>query len=347
MKILPNTNNFIGVDLGSTSIKIVELKRDKDQLRLVNYGFSESDELFKIEQLDDVRAVVKIIRKILSKSGIRCNEAFVSLPTFSVFTSLLNLSNVAEKDLASAVHWEAKKLIPLPLEEMIIDWKIVSNENSQEPGRGLRVLLVGAPKALVKKYNMVFREAGIQPRGMETETFSLVRSLIGNDKTVTMIVELGASTTDVSIVEKGIPMLTRSIDVGGATITQGLSTRLNVKPEDAEQFKFDLGVGAIDDQSPVSKMILEILAPVLNEIKYSMDLYASKNQSAVNKIILSGGSASLPELPAYLSKILDKSVLIGNPWDHVSYQVDLKPLLEEIGPRMSVAVGLAMYGFSK
>jgi type IV pilus assembly protein PilM len=347
MKILPNTNNFIGIDLGSTSIKIVELKKEKDQLRLVNYGFSEASEPLKIEQMPDVRPIVKIIKKIQSKAGIRCNEAYTALPTFSVFTSVLNLSNVAAKDIASAVHWEAKKVIPLPLEDMILDWKQIDDAAKTGPSN-IRVLLTGAPKVLVKKYITIFREANIHLKSMETETFSLIRSLLGNDKTVSMIVEIGAATTDVSIIDKGIPMLSRSIDIGGATITASLSDRLNVKPDHAEQFKYDLGVAAIEDSdNSVSKVIMETLAPVINEIKYASELYQSKSGSATEKIILSGGSALLPNLTDYLAKILDKNVVIGNPWDRISCQVDLKPLLEEIGPRMSVAVGLAMYGFGK
>ncbi len=345
MKIFPSTNNFIGIDLGSTSIKIVELKKEKNQLRLVNYGFSETTVPIKIEQTGDLKSIVKIIKKIQRKSGIKSSEAYTALPTFSVFTSVLNLSNVASKDIPSAVHWEAKKVIPLPLEDMILDWKPIDKPSKKGPSN-VRVLLTGAPKALVKKYTSIFKETNIHIKSIETETFSLIRSLLGNDKTTSMIVEIGASTTDVSVIDNGIPMLNRSIDIGGDTITQALSKKLNIKTEHSEQFKYDLGAGSVGDESnPASKIILETLAPVVNEIKYAMELYLNKNKASTEKIILSGGSALLPDLPEYLSKVLDKKVLIGNPWDRVSCQVDLKPLLEEIGPRMSVAVGLAMYGF--
>lgn len=346
MKIFPSSNNFIGIDLGSTSIKIVELRKEKDQLRLVNYGFSENTSPIKIEQIKDVKPIAKIIKKIQRKTHIKGLEAYTALPTFSVFTSVLNLSNVLAKDIPSAVHWEAKKVIPLPLEDMILDWKQIDPPNKKGPAN-VRVLLTGAPKLLVRKYISIFKETDIHLKSMETETFSLIRSLIGNDKSTIMIVEIGASTTDVTIIDKGIPMLSRSIDVGGNTITKTLSSRLKVSPEHAEQFKYDLGLESVADDGSASKVVMEALGPVVNEMKYAMELYANKNNVSTEKIILSGGSAMLPNLPEYLSKVLDKKVVIGNPWDRVSCQVDLKPLLDEIGPRMSVAVGLAMYGFGK
>ncbi len=346
MKIFPSSNNFIGIDLGSTSIKIVELKKEKDQLRLVNYGFSENTNPVKIEQVKDIKPIVKTIKKIQRKAHIKGIEAYTALPTFSVFTSVLNLSNVLAKDIPSAVHWEAKKVIPLPLEDMILDWKQIDSINKKGPSN-VRVLLTGAPKLLVRKYISIFKETNIRLKSMETETFSLIRSLVGNDKTTLMIVEIGASTTDVTIIDKGIPMLSRSIDVGGDTITRTLSDRLKVGLEHAEQFKHDLGLEFVKDDDSASKVIMESLGPVVNEVKYAMELYLNKNNVKTEKIILSGGSAMLPNLPEYLSKVLDRKVVIGNPWDRVSCQVDLKPLLDEIGPRMSVAVGLAMYGFGK
>lgn len=347
MKIFSSSNSFIGVDLGSTSIKVVELKKEKNQLRLANYGFSESTVPIKFEQIDDIKSIADIINDIQKKAGINGVVAYAALPAFSVFTSVLNLSNVLEKDIASAIHWEAKKVIPLPLDDMVLDWKQIDTPGGKGP-ENIRVLLTGAPKALVKKYITIFKEANIQLKSMETETFSLIRALLGNDKTTTMIVEIGASTTDVSIIDKGIPMLSRSIDIGGTTISKALGAKLNIDVEHAEQFKYDMGLcmGEGEDNA-AGKIIIETLAPVINEIKYAMELYLNKNNITTEKIVLSGGSSMLPNLTDYLSKVLDKRVVIGNPWTRISCQLDLKPLLDEIGPRMSVAVGLAMYGFGK
>lgn len=337
-----SSGSYLGIDIGASGIKIVELKKEGGAAKLLSYGFSENrTSEIKIDWKADKRRTAKIINDICKKAGITSRNAIASLPTFSVFSSVLTLPNVSQKDIASAVHWEAKKIIPLPLEEMILDWKKI--ENTDPNDKNLKLFLTGAPRALVKKYIEIFKEARINLLSLETETFSLVRALLGGDKSTVMIVEIGANTTDISIVDKGIPVVSRSIDVGGLTITRAISGNLNIGAERAEQFKYDLGINLNEnEQNIIPKTITETISPIINEVKYTLNLFQSKNGVNVEKIILSGGSSLLINLSGYLSKILDKNVIIGNPWARISYPVDLKPTLDEIGPRMAVAIGLAI-----
>ena len=337
-----SSQSYLGIDIGSTSIKVVELKKEAGQAKLLSYGFSENMKDGQSDWQKNSSLAAEIINKVCAEAGIISKSAISALPTFSVFSSVLHLSNVTNKDMASTIHWEAKKVIPLPLEEMILDWKKI-DEGGGEAKSGLRILLTGAPRALVKKYIEIFKKAQINLLSLETETFSLIRSLVGNDKSTIMVVEIGAGTTDVSIVDNKIPILNRSIDVGGMTITKAIGNFSKINFEKAEQFKYDLGVHAIDSPTEdIPKVITDSISPIINEIKYAINLFQSKNNKKTEKIILSGGSALLPGLVEYLSKILNINVIIGDPWVRVSYPVDLKPLLHEIGPRMSVAIGLAM-----
>ena len=147
--------------------------------------------------------------------------------------------------MPSAINWEAKKVIPLPLEEMILDWKKISNagereadlSNGQAGGKdNVKILLTGAPRTLVKKYIEIFRNAQINLSSLETETFALIRSLLGNDKSTVMIVEIGAKTSSFNIIDQNMPILNRSIDIGGWTITKTIGDNLNIGLERAEQF---------------------------------------------------------------------------------------------------------------
>jgi type IV pilus assembly protein PilM len=343
MSLISGSNkSYLGVDIGSTSVKIVELKKEGQQVKLVTYGFSENLKIVRNEWMNKIAEVANIIKKIHSEANMNSKLGLSALPNFSVFSSILNLTNVSKKDMASAVNWEAKKVIPLPLEEMILDWRKIEEDEVRDKNN-IKILLTGAPKALVKKYMEIFREAQISLLSLETETFSLIRSLLGNDKSSVMIVEIGANTTDVTIVDKSIPVLNRSIDIGGLTITKLLAVNLNVNLEKAEQFKYDMGVSAIDSvDNNVPKIINEAIAPIINEIKYSKNLFQTKNNRQIEKVILSGGSSLLPNLVNYLSGLLDTKVVIGDPWARIVYPPDMRPLLNEIGPSMSVAVGLAM-----
>ena len=345
MSIFSPNRSYLGVDIGTFGVKIVELKKENGRPRLFSYGFSESK---KIEDKDnkknDTDYSAQIINKIWQESGMVSRNAVAALPTFSVFSSVLNLSNISKKDLKSAVHWEAKKVIPLPLEEMILDWREINDGGqSDKDKKNLKIFLTGAPRVLVKRYIEIFKKAQINLLSLETETFSLVRSLMGNDKSAVVIAEIGANTTDIAIVDGGVPILSRSIDIGGLTITKAISANLNIGIERAEQFKYDMGINSIaPDSGIIPKTITETISPVVNEIRYTLNLFETKNNKKVEKIIFSGGSSLLIDFAGYLSKEINKKVIIGNPWSRISYPAELTSTLEEIGPRMSVAVGLAL-----
>lgn len=343
MNLFKKNKCYLGIDIGDTNIKIVELVKVGDEVKLSTYGYSEYtnfDNIAKRNLNNKPQEIAKIIKRICRKSGTTSHEAVASLPPYSVFSSVINLPEIGKNDIESAINFEAKKIIPLPLEEMILDWKEIG---AVEKNGTRNYLLTGAPRNLVKKYIEIFKEAKINLLSLETETFSLIRSLIGEDKSSIMIVEIGAFTTDISIIDKSVPMLSRSLDIGGFTITRSISESLKVGLERAEQFKYDLGMSSFDSEdSVIPKTIAEAIAPIINEIKYYLNLFQTKNNKNVEKIVLSGGSSMLINLTNYLSKVLDMKVIISNPWSRISYPPDLKPVLDETGSKMSVAVGLAM-----
>lgn len=396
MPLFSKEQSYLGVDIGKGSIKIVELLNDRGRARLVTYGFVNqgAGEVIERDFIDQPVETGEIIKKICKKAKTRSTKAIAALPVFSVFSSVLNLTNITAKEklnkkaLASRVEWEAKKIIPLPLEEMILDWKIINGEELEKkknifdkgkelkrPAKnnldennkgeevsvakenggngeeeiikeqlgGIQILLTAAPKKLVKKYIEIFKAAGLELLSLETEAFAIIRSLLGSDKSPVILLDSGAARTNLSIVEKGIPYLNRSIDIGGAIISKGLGNRLGIEVEKAEQFKIDLAGGVADAR--VYGVISSALKPIINEIKYSLNIYrGQEGRSAgdIEKLVLAGGSSLLADFADYLKEELKMRVYLGDPWSRVIYPEDLKPLLDEIGPRFAVAIGLAM-----
>lgn len=346
MGFFSQNKRYLGVDIGSFSTKLVELIPKNGGMELSAYAFSENKNIFKDpNQSKDQEYITRVIRKIYEESGASSKAAVSTIPSFSVFSSVINLHNVETKDMREAVEWEAKKLIPLPLEEMALDWKIIGSSKNGDK----RVFLTGSPKKLTKKYVDIFRQTDLNLVSLETESFSLIRSLMGDDKSTVMLVQMGASNTDIFIVQKGIPILNRSIDSGGTAITKAVAGNLNIGLSRAEQFKMDMGMnteGAAGGVIP--KTIASSLNPVVNEIKYLLNLYKNSNSSKdreaenVEKIILSGGASLLPGLSKHLSDNLDMNVIIGDPWSRISYPQELKPVLSGIGPIMSIAAGSAI-----
>jgi type IV pilus assembly protein PilM len=342
MSLFSSSNNYIGVDIGTSSVKMVELGKKGNRVELVTYGYSETiKEGFSDDWLKDAEYVARVIDKIYRKMEGSAEKAVATLPAFSVFSSIINLRNVDKKTLPQAVEWEAKKFIPLPLEEMILDWKIIGSPAGGKDDTN--VFLTGSPKKLVKKYVDIFRKTAVTLASLETETFSLIRSLLGNDKSTVMIVEIGAANADIFVVKNGIPVISRSLDMGGMGITKAIAAALNIGWLRAEQFKRDLGVSAdVAGNSVVPKTIAGSAGAIVEEVRYLINIFQNKNDDKIEKVILSGGSAMLPNLAPFMSEKLNMNVVVGDPWARIFCPPELKPILSEIGPSFAVAVGSAL-----
>ncbi len=393
MSLLPSKKSYLGIDLGTSAIKIVELQNKNGRAVLLTYGYVEQPtDIVRSSSSEMEERIVEIVKSICQKSRTTSKKVIAALPSFSVFTSIISLPAMKKKDLHQAIKWEAKKFIPLPIEDMVLDWKIVPPEGSQHTAQtpkadhksekkdeskkegsdkeedsssnplsklfkkdhsdketklkkedqNLKILLTAAPKTLVERYLRIFKSAGLEIVSLETESFALERSLQGGDPAPVMIIDIGAVSSDIVVINNGIPILNRSIDVGGVTITKAIMSSLNVDITRAEQFKRDIGFSDLGEDN-LPNVIKTSISPIINEIKYCLDIYLSQaGTNNIEKIILTGGSSWLPDLAKHLSKILDVKVIIGDPWDRVVYPLELKPVLKELGPRFSVAVGLAM-----
>ncbi len=362
--------SLLGVDIGTSSVKIIELEKVKEGANaIVNYGFVE-----QVQQAQrglthaESSSIAGYIRLILEKTHFSTKKATAALPTYSVFTSLISLPAMSDEEFESADQWEEKKIIPLPLEEIELDPKILNHPGKGKGGQlpfekkekgvkekmeeSIRVLITGAAKDTVGRYSRIFQESNVELVSLETEMIALSRSLVGSDPAEVMILEIGANLTDIIIVEGGIPFLGRSIETGGAAMTRAIVSSLSISEKRAEQLKRDIGVVSLDDSSGgagVPAILKEAIEPIVHEVKYTLDLYKShpvtptgKGTGTVEKIILTGGSSLLPGLVEYISKQLDMRVILGDPWGTIEYPPDLKPVLAALGPKFSVAIGLAM-----
>ena len=341
---LSQDNLFLGVDIGDSSLKMVELAKKNHQIQLVNYAFSENVAEVNFTKINDINYLARAINKVRTEAGITANKVTASLPTFAVFSSIINVDGSDKKRINEEVNEEAKKVIPLPLEEMTLDWKIVPDKKDKSSStKNLKVFLTGSPKKLVKKYIDIFKTAKLSLMSLETETFSLVRSLLGDDQSTVMIVEIGANSTDLSVIKNSIPVLNRSLAVCGSTLTKALADKLGFSYAQAEQFKLDLSVSLQQNSSEeLPKLLMKNLEPIVTEIQYMLDFFRSQNKGQIEKIVLSGGGSLLLNLADYLSQRLNIQVIVGDPWNRVRYSEDLKPVLDEVGPSLAVAIGLAM-----
>lgn len=340
--------SYVGVEIGSSGIKVVQLGLDNQRPRLMTYGYIElQTDIIKNDAAASRDTVISALKTVLREAKVTTNKAIAALPSFTVFSSIISLPMMSRKELNSAVRWEAKKFVPMPIDELVLDWKLLKDNHDAKTNatapKNLRVLITAAPKSLVRRYIEIFKAAGLQITDLETEALALERSLIGTDPAPVMIVDIGAMATDIAVVVDGIPLINRSIDVGGNTMTKSIAQSLNIDHDRAEQFKRDFGLSSADTTvSQIPKTIEFVISSIVNEIRFVLNLYRSQGTGPIQRIVLSGGSSFLLNLPVYLEKTLSIKTFIGDPWARVVYPVELKPILNEIGPRFSVAIGLAM-----
>lgn len=350
------SKSYLGLDIGSGGFKLVELQNDKGRAKLVTYAFTERlPEEMTANPLDAPEQTADTIKAMMAKAKTRTTKAISALPVAGVFSSILSVPASAGKELKAAIELQAKKLIPVPLEEMILDWKVLGEsvtapKGAPAPagnpaGKWTQVLLTGASKGMVKKYLDIAKRVGIELVSLETEAFALIRSLVGRDRATIIVVDIGAVRTNIILVENGIPYLSRSIDVGGLSFTKAIGTALGSPLPQAEQMKSDISsLSSILPPTGVPKIFEPLLANIGNEIRYLVNLYASQHPgaAAVEKIVLSGGSAVMPRLTEQMQNVLGIKTYVGDPWARVVYPTELRPQLDAIGPRFSVAIGLAM-----
>lgn len=350
---------FLGVDVGSSGFKIVELGGEKGRPKLMTYGYSEPAPGEIIQNpFENTTAGGELLAFLCKKSGTKATQAMAALPASSVFSAIIAVprkSTDGPRELKPLIDAQIAKLAPLPLADMVTYSTFIDDLNKKPvvpapAPAGLpkkqeyaRVLVTGAAKSLVQKYLEIFRTAKLELKAIDSEAFALIRSLVGKDKSTIALLDIGSKRTNITIVEKGIPFVTRSINIGGSAVTRRLMDQMKVSEEQAEQMKRDLS--SVDNGGGMPAVLEAVVQPVLNEIKYAFQLFANMElteSKRVEKIILTGGSAHLPQLPEALKQALGLNVYRGDPWARVLYPADLRPVLDEIGPRMSVAVGLAM-----
>lgn len=344
---------LLGVDIGTTAMKVVELVPDGGRVRLVTYGYASIpvEGNADVLSLDDPKKIASILRSIIKASGMKAVKAVASLPAQSVFHAIISIPapKSAKEDIRAAVEAQAGKVLPLPVAEMIIDSHIIDKDflpkegdTSEQKVKTVRVQVTAAPKALVEKYLAVFTAAKVELVSLETEVFALMRSLIGKDTAKTMIVDIGGERTNICIAECGVPYLTRGIKSGGGVVTQAIVAAMGMSVSEAESMKKDLAFGSA---APMSPLVLTAMKPLLHEVKYASDLNLQENiqhPKAIEKVILTGGSAALAGIDQAMTEALNMNVYVGDPWARVATPPAARAVLDEVGSRFAVAIGLAM-----
>jgi type IV pilus assembly protein PilM len=335
----------VGLDIGSKTIKFVELSQEGARWRLKASGIVGYKGVAPDQAKDDkeLEAVIEAVKKLHKEAKIVSRDVSIALSESSVYTRTVKFPLLTDAEIASAVRWEAEQYIPIPITEAVIQHQIIERrENATPPA--VDVLLVAAPRIVVERYVRAVEMAGLRLVSVETELMSLSRSL-GTDNQTVMVADLGARSTDIAIVKNGKLMFSRSFATGGDAFTRAVSQFLGIDQMQAEEYKRTYGLKGDQLEGKVKQSLEAVFHLVGDEMKKALHYYQTESKGdQINSAILSGGAAGLPDVTATLTQHLGIEVIIGNPFAKVDVDPSAVAGLTGYAPFYSVAVGLAMRG---
>ncbi len=333
----------VGIDIGSRTIKVVEIKKEGTVNVLKSAGIVGVKNI-SIEHLQEESEYVSLantIKKLFSDAKISSKEVSVAVPESQSFTRSLKFPLLTNEEIASAVKWQAEEIVPIPLKETIFQHLILERRETAQPPEVL-VLVVAVPRTLVQKYVKLLSMAGLTVTGVETELLSLSRSLAPVNETV-LLADFGANSTNIAIAKNSKLIFSRTIPTGGDAFTRAVAQSLGITPVQAEEYKRTYGLSPTQLEGKVANAITPIFKIVVEEIKKAIHFYQTdEKETPPNLIILSGGTSGLPDTAPQLTKLLGTEVVIANPFSKISVNPQAAKSLNSYAPLYSVAVGLAL-----
>ncbi len=331
-------NIFLGIDFGASSVKVVEIAFRNQRPELVNYAYADMPEG------SDPGMVLATTLKHMKAST---RNAYVALPGSSGLVTLIAFPHMSQSELAQAVSFEARKHIPIPLDQVSVSWDVVAQDSGADSNQrhekdiektqhgNMYVLLVAAPLKNVAQYESYIAQTSLNLNALELETFSLTRSLVGEDMGRFLIADIGKNATNIIFVDKGVIRANRNIGVGGAHITHSIAESMNIDTVRAEAYKRER-----DDLLSDAGLARQSVDMIVEEMRR----VGTSDGAMAENVIITGGTSDVPGIATYMGKALGVNVTHGNPWARITAPEKVAPHLQRLRGSFAVAIGLALRG---
>jgi len=336
-----------GLDVGSSSIKMVELEGKGDNLSLVNLGFENlpSDTIID-GQIMELNTVSDVIRNLCVNHGVNADNVVTGVSGHSVIIKNIVLPRMSREELEESIDWHAEEHIPFDLADVSLDYQVTA-----ETSEATHVLIAACKRDRIDNIRQAIQLSGRQPVVIDVDTFALQNCYEANyhpaESDVVTLLNIGASTMNVNIVKGTRSLFTRDITVGGSQFTDVIQRNLGLSYQQAEAMK--RGTVHTSDEKSIEPLISNVTEIVANEIQKTFDFYRAQSddsQTVVKKILISGGGSKLQGFAQELSARLQLPVEVLNPFRNI--RVDDRKFdpgyINDVMPEMAVAVGLAIRG---
>ncbi len=348
MESFNQEQNYFGLDLGNSSIKVAQVRELRGRPTLITYGDIDMPEnLLSSDSPIDQDRVAEYVRKLASDANVTSKNVIAALPSVASYTAIIKTPKLPLKELGESIKYQADKYIPMSLDDVKLDWAVIGEDPNSDQ---LDILLVAAPNNIANKYLNIIQKAGFELLSLEINALALARSLTqpAQAKTTVMVVDIGTMASDIAIFTGEVPQIVRSVGVGSKAIRRVISQNLGLDMTQADQFMKKFGLQEDKIEGQVFKTIKPVIDHIVEEIKKSIAFYTERNpESKTEKLILTGGTSALPNLAVYIANSTQLTVEIGNPWVNISYPSNLQESISILSLNYATALGLALRNFSK
>lgn len=351
--------SVLGIDIGSSAIKIVQLRKRLGKVQLETYGELalgpyggvEIGQATKLSTENLVEAMTDLMAE--KEVNLTTNSAGMAIPFSSSLMSIIEMPLVSYQQLSMMIPLEARKYIPVPISEVTLDWSVIPKEEVEtEDEETIRkgdpikvkktdILLVAIHNETLAQYQEIIKKTGLQSSFFEIEIFSTMRAVLEEDTTPVMIFDMGAASTKLYIVERGVVRLSHTINRGSQDITLNISKSLGIPVKEAEIIKRSAGVLA-DEVADIRAIVHLSLDFIFSEANQVVLNYQRKYNKTIGKIVLVGGGSALKGLADLAQTSFQTPVVAGNPFAKTEAPAFLEKILRETGPEFAVAVGIAL-----
>ncbi len=336
-----------GLDVGSSSIKVVQLEQGSKGYALRAFATVDlPPEVIGEGMIKDPPVVVDAIKEVIGKARVQSKDAIISVSGRELIMKKIQLPKVNPKELGDAIMLEAEHHINLPIEEVYLDHQVVGQSAGQ--GGTMDVMLVAVKKTKINEYVAVVEEAGLSPIVVDVDAFAVQNQYeINNPEAAAeavALIDIGASVMKTNVIRGGSSIFARDIAFGGNNYTRAICQRLNIPFEKAEAAKRGQEVPGVswDDLVPSLEAVSRELSL---EIQRTFDYFASTTESErISRIVLSGGCSKLAGMDEFLSSSWGIPVEVVKPFQNIEFDPNRFPAddLYAAGPLLAVAVGLGI-----
>lgn len=342
MGILSGVTDFFGLDIGTTAIRVVELHGGGKVRGLARYGSVPIESnLSQSDANADQQRLVQYIKQAINDAKISTRNVAVGVPSSRVFTAVIDIDKLSPEELAKTIRFQADSLIPTPLAESKIDWALLGDSPKEQ--NKVEILLSSVTNDFIEKRLDLLESIGLNVIAFEPESLALTRSLLAPDAMAPqMVLDIGSKATDLVIAMNGAPRLTRSIPTGTDALVKAAMQNLSIDEKQASQFVFKFGLSKDKLEGQVYSAIGATVEILLSEIEKSIKFFQTRyGNTRIERIIVSGGAAALPEFPLFIANKFGLSVEIGNAWRNVAFPQDKQNELLAVSNHFAIAAGLA------